>query len=53
MSKDAVQNSGDLISVTAARRFLIQGHVQAMFFRECTVTKAREMGVMGLGGKSA
>lgn len=47
MSKDANQISGGQKPSIAARRFLIQGHVQGVFFREWTVTKAREMGATG------
>jgi acylphosphatase len=30
-----------------ARRFVITGHVQGVFFREWTVSRAREIGVTG------
>lgn len=47
MSKDANQESAAPNPKVVAHRFLIQGHVQGVFFREWTVSKAREMGVSG------
>ena len=30
-----------------ARRYIVEGHVQGVFFRESTVKQARELGVAG------
>lgn len=34
-------------SPLTARRFFVSGHVQGVFFREWTVSKAREIGLSG------
>jgi acylphosphatase len=47
MSKKANPTSIEPMSNPVARRFLIEGHVQGVFFREWTVSKAREMGLSG------
>lgn len=47
MSKKANAEASEPVSNATARRFLIEGHVQGVFFREWTVSKAREMGLSG------
>ena len=47
MSKKANAEASEPASNAAARRFLIEGHVQGVFFREWTVSKARELGLTG------
>lgn len=47
MTAEANQESAAHKPKIVARKFLIEGHVHGVFFREWTVTKAREMGVSG------
>jgi acylphosphatase len=47
MSKKANPTSIEPASNPIARRFFIEGHVQGVFFREWSVSKAREMGLSG------
>lgn len=47
MGKKATTPPIEPTSNPVARRFFIEGHVQGVFFREWTVSKAREMGLSG------